>query len=82
MIDELCSVGYEIYKDGQLISNVADYGTVGYKVRKTGKWILKAKITEGSGVIKLEFEDLELTALTLGVLDNHCVSRNQYWIYF
>ncbi len=77
MIDELCSVGYEIYKDGQLISNVADYGTVGYKVRKQGNEYYEGKITEGSGVIKIEFEDLELTALTLGVLDNHCVSRNR-----
>ncbi|MDD3740415.1 MAG: hypothetical protein PHH30_04170, partial [Bacteroidales bacterium] len=77
LIDQLCGVGYEIYKDGNLIENIADYGTISYSVRQEGETYYNGAITQGSGMIEVTIGEDQIGAFTLGIFDNYCVNRNR-----
>ncbi len=76
-IDQLCSFGYKFYKDGSLITNISDYGTINYTVRQEGLNYYNGSITNGSGAIELDINSSHIAAYTLGILDNSCVDRNR-----
>ncbi|MDD3686088.1 MAG: hypothetical protein PHE56_04905, partial [Bacteroidales bacterium] len=77
LIDQLCGIGYEIYKDGVLVEDIADYGTITYSVRQEGDTYYNGEITSGSGMIEVIVGEDEIGAFTLGVFDNYCVNRNR-----
>jgi len=77
LIDDLCGVGYEIYKDDVLVENVSDYGSFTYRVRQVGDEYYDGVLTEGSGMIEIETGGYEVGAFTLGIFDNYCVDRNR-----
>jgi hypothetical protein len=77
LIDQLCGVGYELYRNGVLIQNVNDYGTITYRVRSQGENYYDGTITEGSGMIQINYLFWDVGAFTLGMFDNYCVERNR-----
>ncbi|MDD2634822.1 MAG: T9SS type A sorting domain-containing protein [Bacteroidales bacterium] len=77
LIDQLCGVGYELYKDETLITNIADYGTLTYTVRHEGDTYYNGEITDGSGMINVTVAEDNIGAFTLGIFDNYCVNRNR-----
>ncbi|MDD2386584.1 MAG: hypothetical protein PHP52_07350, partial [Bacteroidales bacterium] len=77
LIDQLCGIGYEIYKDDVLITNFADYGTLSYTFRQEGNTYYNGIITEGSGIINVTIAEDNIGAFTLGIFDNYCVNRNR-----
>lgn len=77
LIDQLCGIGYEIYKDGVLVEDIADYGTLLYSIRQEGDTYFNGEITSGSGMIEVTVGEDEIGAFTLGIFDNYCVNRNR-----
>ncbi|MDD2518729.1 MAG: hypothetical protein PHG18_02450, partial [Bacilli bacterium] len=77
LIDQLCGIGYEIYKDDVLITNIADYGTLTYDVRQEGDTYYNGVLTDGSGMIEVVVAEDNIGAFTLGIFDNYCVNRNR-----
>jgi hypothetical protein len=77
LIDDLCGVGYEFYKDGMLIHDVADYGSIDFRVRQSGDNYHEGSIEFGHGMLELGEGEFIVGAYTLGMFDNYCVNRNR-----
>ncbi|NLA25172.1 MAG: T9SS type A sorting domain-containing protein, partial [Bacteroidales bacterium] len=75
--DWLCSAEYKIYKDGELIDNLSDYGTINYAIREQGSVIFSDTLTTGNQIMQIEFDNQTIEAFSLGIFDNYCVSRNR-----
>lgn len=76
-LDQLCGVYYAIYKDGEPIQNLHDYGSIEYTVRAQGTNYHTGQIEEGSGMIQINYLFWTVGAFTLGMFDNDCVDRNR-----
>lgn len=79
-VDQLCKISYEIKRNGEVIENVADYGTISYRVQLTGEEAVTRNITAGSGVITdtVVVEDTEypIEVFGMSIFDNYeCVGR-------
>lgn len=79
LIDQLCSIYYEIYKDDfdTPITSVGTYGSISYTVRSQGSSHITEDITNGSGYLSVKPLFTTYSAFTLGIFDNYCVSRNR-----
>ncbi|NLA24293.1 MAG: T9SS type A sorting domain-containing protein [Bacteroidales bacterium] len=77
LIDQICSIEYEITKDGVLIEDMSDYGTMSYTVREQGANLYTANIETGQGLIEVEWDEVTYQAFTLGIFDTYCVDRNR-----
>ncbi|MDD2636367.1 MAG: hypothetical protein PHW82_12825, partial [Bacteroidales bacterium] len=82
LIDDLCAIYYEIYKDDFItpITNVGIYGSVSYTVRSQGSEYITQEITDGSGYLSVANPlpwGSDYLAFTLGIFDNYCVNRNR-----
>ena len=80
--DRMCKFEYTIKRNGEPISNIADYGSMSYKVRLAGNNEISRDITAGSGFIsetvEYEGENYEIDAFTVGIFDNNpCANRNR-----
>lgn len=81
-IDQLCKVKYVIKKDGQPVANLAELGTVTYKVRLQGEEDFEGTITTAEGYLAPSVvfggNTYTVEAFTLGIFDNsECVARNR-----
>ncbi len=79
LIDELCAIHYNIYKDktSSPIKNVNEFGSIKYTVRGKGSDYITQSIADGSGYLSLKQFFVTYTAFTLGIFDNYCVARNR-----
>jgi len=77
LIDELCGMGYEVYKDDEIIENISDFGSLNYKFRLQDEEFYNGTITQGSGMIEIQVGEENYGAFTLGMFDTHCVNRNR-----
>ena len=80
--DRMCKFEYTIKRNGEPIRNIADYGSMSYKVRLAGNNEISRDITAGSGFISetVEYEGVnyEIDAFTVGIFDNNpCANRNR-----
>ncbi len=83
-IDDLCKVSYTIKKDGRAIGNIADYGTVSYRIRLDGTHYTDwTPVVNGSGLITQEVvvpntgSRIVVESFTLGIFEHVCVNRNR-----
>ncbi|MBO4613702.1 MAG: hypothetical protein J5709_01135, partial [Bacteroidales bacterium] len=84
-IDSYCKVGFSIKKDGRVIGNVADFGSVSYRVRlRQDAYSDWTSITTGSGYIMQEvpLDDagtnrVVVESFTLGIFEHECVDRGR-----
>ena len=81
-VEQLCMVKYEIKRNGELVENVADFGTVTYSVRLQGEETITKQITEGSGFVSgtvtYDEHEYNIEAFSLGIFDNNeCANRNR-----
>ena len=82
-IDQLCVVAYEIYRDGELVENVEDYGTIAYRFRiQGGADYLTGVVNSGSGIVaaNIDFEgqEYQFNGFTFGIFDNSsCLHRSR-----
>ena len=79
LIDNLCAIYYEIYKDDfdTPITSVGTYGSISYTVRSQGTSHITEDITNGSGYLSVKPLFTTYTAFTLGIFDNYCTNRNR-----
>lgn len=71
-VDTLCAVDYVIYRDEQPITNVSNYGTASFSVRKNGSSYENVNITAGSGRLGFRYLMFDIYAATLGIFDGYC----------
>ncbi|MBP8992352.1 MAG: T9SS type A sorting domain-containing protein, partial [Bacteroidales bacterium] len=77
LIDELCGMGYEVYKDDEIIENISDFGSLNYKFRLQDEEFYNGTITQGSGMIEIQVGEDTFGAFTLGIFDTYCIDRNR-----
>ncbi|MDD3740413.1 MAG: T9SS type A sorting domain-containing protein [Bacteroidales bacterium] len=79
LIDQLCAIYYEIYKDdfNNPIESVGTYGSIEYTVRSQGDNYITQSIEDGTGYLSVKPLFTSYMAFTLGIFDNYCVSRNR-----
>lgn len=81
-VDQLCMISYEIKRNGVVVENIEDYGSVRYGVRLAGDSIIYRDVTSGHGLMSISVTydgvDYNVNAFTLGIFDsNSCVNRNR-----
>ena len=81
LVDDLCAIFYEIFKDdfSAPVLSITPYGTAKFTVRGQGDNYVTENITTGSGYLSVKPVPLLPTykAFTLGIFDNWCTSRNR-----
>ena len=85
LVDDLCAIFYEIFKDdfSAPVLSITPYGTAKFTVRGQGDNYVTENITTGSGYLSVKPVPLLPTykAFTLGIFDNWCTSRNSQLLY-
>ena len=81
-VDQLCMISYEIKRNGVVVENIEDYGSVRYGVRLASDSIIYRDVTSGHGLMSISVTydgvDYNVNAFTLGIFDsNSCVNRNR-----
>ncbi|MGI6409770.1 MAG: T9SS type A sorting domain-containing protein [Bacteroidales bacterium] len=79
LVDDLCAIYYEIFKDdfSSPVVNLTQYGNAKFTIRSQGTNYVTQQITEGSGYFSVKPLFTTYKAFTLGIFDNWCVSRNR-----
>ncbi|MBO4613701.1 MAG: T9SS type A sorting domain-containing protein [Bacteroidales bacterium] len=77
LLDTLCAVNYNVYKDGQSVSTISNVGSLKYKVRTYSDNYTTQTISNGSGTIGFSMLGMSCNAVTLGIFDNYCTGRNR-----
>ena len=87
-VDNLCAVDYKIKYSSNVngnpsmnLSDLSRYGMFSYDISLSNGTVLTTPITRGSGSFSANVEynnsTYDISAFTLGLLDNDCVNRNR-----
>ena len=80
--DRMCKVEYIIKRNGRVVNNISDFGSVSYSVRLAGTSPVTKELTSGSGfvseAVEYEGETYNIDAFSVGIFDNNaCLNRNR-----
>ncbi len=79
LVDDLCAIYYEIFKDdfSSPVVNLTQYGNAKFTIRSQGTNYVTQEITQGNGYFSTQALWTTYIAFTLGIFDNWCTSRNR-----
>ena len=78
LVDRLCAVNYNVYRNEQAVSSISSVGSLSYNVRTySDNYSGYQTISSGSGTIGFSMLGMSCNAVTLGIFDNYCTARNR-----